>query len=115
MMKNSISILGLLLISGTAFSQVQGKETNVRTVSTAKNGVIASESAGVEGFVVHTPPVQNKPVPVSEWTLEACDNTLYYLEIKINNPKTTEAEKAAYRKQRTQVQLRKQQLQNTGK
>lgn len=114
-MKNSITVLGLLLISGTSFSQT-GKESNVRPVSTASNGVIISESAGVEGFVVtkETPKTTTR-IPVSEWSLETCDNALYYLEQKIANPEITEEERVSYRKQRTEIQLRKQQLQNTGK
>lgn len=117
-MKKSIAVLGLLFVTGISFGQTENK-SNVRQVTTLPNGIIVSETAGVEGFVTVTTEqkieTSQEPKPISTWTLDECQNTLYHLEQKMHSPGMSEERIAGYKKTKEEVLLRKQQLENQRK
>jgi hypothetical protein len=105
-----------LLISN--FSYSQNIETELKLIKTSESGIQVYESGGVEGFKKIEIERQNTPKivkPISEWTIEECDNALYGLNSKISALEKEgfpESEIAEYRKSKTEILQRKDFLSN---
>lgn len=97
--------------SNLTFSQIESKE--LKLIKTNESGIQVYESGGVEGFKKSDLESQNTPKvvkPISEWTLEECDNMLYGLNAKIDvleKEGFPEADIAEYRKTKNEVDQRK--------
>lgn len=83
--------LRLLLICfsvGGSFYYSAQENSKSKLVRTESNGVQVYEAQGNEAPVSIANPQQNNVVrTVSEWDLEECDNSLYFIQLKIESLK----------------------------
>ncbi len=108
---NFYLLLAFLTFSNLSFSQKNN--TELKLIKTNETGIQVYESGGVEGFKKSEDNRQNSPIerkPISEWTMEECDNVLYSVNLKINALEKEgfpESEIAEYRKSKTEILQRK--------
>lgn len=103
-------IVFFLLFSVFLYSQ---ENEQVKFLYTAPNGVRVYESTGVQSEKKVLKTTEVKTRTVSEWSLDDCNNALYYIDLKINevkdNPEATDQLKA-YQEKVTEILKRKQEL-----
>lgn len=119
--KKTLIFLSFLLFTFFGFSQNRKNETELKVVKTTETGVNVYESGGVEGFrkePANVPTPVREVKPISEWSMEECDNALYGVNLKITaleNGGSPETDIEGYRKMKSEMMLRKEELINLSK
>ena len=100
MNKNHLLILAFIGISFLSAAQ----EKSPKSVRTEPNGVMVYEAQGNESVTPITI-LSNPTKSMNDWSLEECENALYYIELKIQALKTAQNNAVSIKEYEAQKKL----------
>lgn len=110
MIKKYLSMIFFLMISFFVYSQ---ENKQVHYLRTEQNGIQVYESTGVERNTLTASVVERKVKTIADWSLDDCDNALYFLGLKIESVKQeagNQEQLQLYLKEKERIEERKNEL-----